>query len=70
LTPAELDNLVAQIGEEILARLGRAGLPAAPKKGEGRTFRTKSAGLRAAMRPDVRAQHQADSGRRGGPRFR
>ena len=35
MTPAELDNLVAQIGEEILARLGRAGLPAAPKKGEG-----------------------------------
>jgi deoxyribose-phosphate aldolase len=35
VTPAELDNLVAQIGEEILARLGRAGAPAAPKKGEG-----------------------------------
>ena len=36
MTPAELDSLVAQIGEEILARLnapGAAGV--APKKGEG-----------------------------------
>ena len=31
MTPAELDILVAQIGEEILARLG----PGVPKKGEG-----------------------------------
>ncbi len=35
MTAAELDNLVAQIGEEILARLGRAGAPVAPRKGEG-----------------------------------
>jgi deoxyribose-phosphate aldolase len=35
VTAAELDNLVAQIGEEILARLGRGGAPAAVKKGEG-----------------------------------
>jgi deoxyribose-phosphate aldolase len=33
VTPTELDRLVAQIGEEILARVGPAG--AAPKKGEG-----------------------------------
>ena len=35
MTTAELDTLVAQIGEEILARLGRAGAPVAPRKGEG-----------------------------------
>jgi len=35
VTAAELDNLVAQIGEEILARLGRGGAPAPVKKGEG-----------------------------------
>ena len=35
MTPAELDVLVAQIGEEILARLNRADVPVAPKKGEG-----------------------------------
>ena len=34
MTQAELDRLVAQIGEEILARVGRDGAPA-PKKGEG-----------------------------------
>ena len=33
MTPTELDRLVAQIGEEILARLGPGG--GAPKKGEG-----------------------------------
>jgi deoxyribose-phosphate aldolase len=33
VSPAELDSLVAQIGEEILARLGGAGT--VPKKGEG-----------------------------------
>jgi len=35
VTAAELDNLAARIGEEILARLGRAGAPAPVKKGEG-----------------------------------
>jgi len=35
VTQAELDTLVAQIGEELLARVGGAPLPAAPKKGEG-----------------------------------
>ncbi len=37
MTQAELDKLVAQIGEEILARVGRpdAAPAAAPKKGEG-----------------------------------
>jgi deoxyribose-phosphate aldolase len=37
VTQAELDKLVAQIGEEILARVGRpdAAPAAAPKKGEG-----------------------------------
>ena len=35
MTAAELDTLVAQIGEEILGRLGRAGAPAPPRKGEG-----------------------------------
>ena len=35
MTKAELDILVAQIGEEILARVGGANAPAAPKKGEG-----------------------------------
>jgi len=35
VTPAELDQLVAQIGEEILARIGAGALPVAPKKGEG-----------------------------------
>ena len=35
MTQTELDILVAQIGEEILARVGRAGAGAAPKKGEG-----------------------------------
>lgn len=36
MTPAELDSLVAQIGEEILSRLNAPGGPApAPKKGEG-----------------------------------
>ncbi len=36
MTPAELDQLVAQIGEEILARLNVSGAPIpAPKKGEG-----------------------------------
>jgi deoxyribose-phosphate aldolase len=35
VTAAELDNLVAQIGEEILGRLGRAGAPVPPRKGEG-----------------------------------
>ncbi len=37
MTQAELDMLVAQIGEEILARVGRPDTapPAAPKKGEG-----------------------------------
>lgn len=36
MTPAELDNLVAQIGEEILARLnGPGGSGSAAKKGEG-----------------------------------
>ena len=37
MTQAELDRLVAQIGEEILARVGRpdAAPAAAPKKGEG-----------------------------------
>jgi deoxyribose-phosphate aldolase len=35
VTAAELDKLVAQIGEEILARLGRGGAPAPVKKGEG-----------------------------------
>ena len=34
MTQAELDRLVAQIGEEILARVGRDGAPA-PRKGEG-----------------------------------
>jgi deoxyribose-phosphate aldolase len=36
VTQAELDSLVAQIGEELLARTGpRVGQPAAPKLGEG-----------------------------------
>jgi len=36
MTPAELDSLVAQIGEEILARLNAPGAGVAPvKKGEG-----------------------------------
>ena len=36
MTPAELDSLVAQIGEEILARLNATGAaPPAVKKGEG-----------------------------------
>ena len=36
MTPTELDILVAQIGEEILARVGRGGSVApAPRKGEG-----------------------------------
>src|SRR5690242_16286282 len=36
MTPAELDSLVAQIGEEILARLNVPGVAGAtPKKGEG-----------------------------------
>ena len=34
MTAADLDRLVAQIGEEILARVGRNGAPV-PKKGEG-----------------------------------
>ena len=36
ITPSELDTLVAQIGEEILARLNR---PAAPAKAEGLNLR-------------------------------
>src|SRR5690348_2541118 len=39
MTPAELDSLVAQIGEEILARLNAPGAVAAPKKGEGLNLR-------------------------------
>lgn len=35
MTPAELDSLVAQIGEEIIARLGTTGVSVALKKGEG-----------------------------------
>lgn len=35
MTPAELDSLVAQIGEEIIARLGTPSVSVAPKKGEG-----------------------------------
>ena len=36
MTQAELDKLVAQIGEELLARVGAGSLPAAsPKEGEG-----------------------------------
>jgi deoxyribose-phosphate aldolase len=41
VTQTELDRLVAQIGEELLARVGQSGVPAgvtpgaAPKKGEG-----------------------------------
>jgi len=36
MTPAELDSLVAQIGEEIISRLNAPGGPGpAPKKGEG-----------------------------------
>ncbi len=36
MTPAELDSLVAQIGEEILSRLNAPGGPdPAPKKAEG-----------------------------------
>jgi deoxyribose-phosphate aldolase len=40
MTPAELDSLVAQIGEEILARLNTPGAAATPaKKGEGLNLR-------------------------------
>jgi deoxyribose-phosphate aldolase len=35
VTQAELDKLVAQIGEELLARVGAGAVPAAPRKGEG-----------------------------------
>ena len=35
MTQAELDRLVAQIGEELLARVGAPAPAAAPKKGEG-----------------------------------
>jgi len=35
VTQAELDRLVAQIGEELLARVGAPAPAAAPKKGEG-----------------------------------
>ena len=35
MTQTELDRLVAQIGEEILSRVGRPDGAAAPKKGEG-----------------------------------
>jgi deoxyribose-phosphate aldolase len=35
VTQAELDNLVAQIGQEILTRMGRAAAPASPRKSEG-----------------------------------
>jgi deoxyribose-phosphate aldolase len=35
VTQTELNNLVAQIGEEILVRMGRAATPAAAPKGEG-----------------------------------
>jgi len=35
MSPAELDSLVAQIGEELLARLNVSGAAVAPKKGEG-----------------------------------
>jgi deoxyribose-phosphate aldolase len=35
VTPTQLDQLVAQIGEEILARVGRSAPAPEPKKGEG-----------------------------------
>ncbi len=35
MTPTQLDQLVAQIGEEILARVGSTTAAPAPKKGEG-----------------------------------
>ena len=35
MTQFELDSLVAQIGEEILSRVGASGAAASPKKGEG-----------------------------------
>jgi hypothetical protein len=57
----ELDRLVAQIGEEILSRVGSSGKT--PKQGEGLNPRIRSARVRPTLREPVRA-HESDH-RRG-----
>ena len=62
VTQTELDLLVAQIGEEFW----RAWAPA-PRRQEGRRAQPARPGvprLRAALRPDLRPQHQGDYRRR------
>ncbi len=69
MTQAELDRLVAQIGEEILARVGRVPAAASAKKGEGLNLPDQVCpGCVQRCAADLRAQYEGDH--RGGRRPR
>ena len=69
VSPAELDRLVAQIGEEILARAERAD-GGSRKRRRAQSARSGLPRLRAALPADLRAQYQRDHRRGRRPGFR
>ena len=70
MTQTELDSLVAQIGEEILARMVGQPEPS-PQKGRGaEPARPGMPGVCSALRPNVRPEHEGNHRRRRRSRLR